>query len=191
MAIPAKALERLRDIYDLHINQSQNYRRTTKDLSTLTEYGRDLFISELKLLAAYGYIEIEKSPNEIICKITSQGLNKVVRLDREASNKNNSNSISNITVNGAFNGILGTNLSHNTIQQGCSFDDLRKLIDDTISNKQEIEKVRSSIEPVLKRIEIGAPIEQGMLSAISSNLEKYQGIYGAIGQMIMTYLCSK
>ena len=191
MTISEKLLERLRDIYDLHINQKQDYRRTSADLSHLSDYRREVFISELELLAAYGYIKLEKSSNEITCKITDQGLNKIIRLDKEVPDKNASNSIGNITVNGTFNSILGTNVSHNTIQQGYTFDDLRKLIDDTISDKQELEIVRSSIEPILKRIEIGAPIEKGMLSSISSNIEKYQGIYGAIGQMIMTFLCNK
>lgn len=84
-------------------------------------------------------------------------------------------------------GITGNNATNNVISNGVSFDDIRALILSTV-HEQDRQELLDALKPLYERIDIGAPIEQGMLSTISEKLKEYQPLLGAVLSSITTFL---
>ena len=97
----------------------------------------------------------------------------------------------NIIVNSNVSGIVGQNIAGNTINQGLSIADFQAILQANISDKQDLQKIQEELAPLFKRMEIGSPLEKGLLSSAKEHLENYQTIYGSLLQVIGTYLLAK
>lgn len=113
--------------------------------------------------------------------ITSAGINAVENTQSVPASQS-------ITINGNVSGIVGNIVTGNIQNNGLSFSDIQKLITETVADEKERHEITEAIQPVYQRMELGAPLEKGILSKISGHLEKYQTIYAAVGQSILSYL---
>ena len=75
----------------------------------------------------------------------------------------------------------------NTISNVATFDDIRSLISSKVDEDDQ-QKLLDALKPLYDRLDIGAPIEKGMLSTISENLEKYQTVLGAVLSSVTAFL---
>lgn len=185
MTIVLRALELLKEIYTKADKYNQPYELKRIEYNMLPSYKRKTLQGDLDYLEGRGYIRkfLPCAGCPISYQITPEGIDKIEGIVPEQN--------SSIIVNGTVNGIVGNNIIGNTINNGYSADDFRKLLETTISNKQELEEIKTAIEPLLQSIETGAPIEKGILASISSKIEKYQGILGPLGQTLITFLLTK
>lgn len=115
-------------------------------------------------------------------KITALGIDEIEQI------KVISNPANNIIINGNVSGIVGHNVTGNTINQGCSLEEFKKLLDSSISNKQEVEEIKKLLEPLFQRMENNEPLDKGVLGNISDHLQKHEGLYTTLLTLIMSYL---
>lgn len=116
-------------------------------------------------------------------KITSFGIRQIEEIQTTPAQV-----ISNITINGDVQGIVGHTVTGNSIYQGYNLNDFKQLLDSSISNKQELEEIKLLLEPLFKRMEINAPLDKGVLGKVSEHLQKHDGVYSALLTLIVSYL---
>lgn len=106
----------------------------------------------------------------ISVKITSKGIDTVEGVFETPSAATN-------IVFGNNYGITGNHAVGNTISNGASFEDIKSLITVTVNNQQDQKTLIEALKPLYDRMEIGAPIEKGVLSSIADKLHEYQPLY--------------
>lgn len=172
----------LKQIYDLSIAGKQ-YAIARNDYNNMPNEERTLLLAQLRYLKEEGLIKpyTPCSGLPISYIITSDGIKAVENVQSAVPSQS-------ITVNGNVSGIVGNIVTGNTQNNGLSFTDIQKLIAETVANEKERQEITKAIQPVYQRMELGAPLEKGILSKISRHLEKYQSVYAAVGQSILSYL---
>lgn len=88
-------------------------------------------------------------------------------------------------------GITGNHAIGNTISNGASFEDIKNLIAVTVNNQQDQKDLIEALKPLYDRMELGAPIEKGMLSSIADKLQAYQPLLTAVVSSLLPYLMGK
>ncbi len=96
---------------------------------------------------------------------------------------------SNITnIYGSNFGIAGNNNSSNTVNNTFNYSNLQDIIDNSPYSDNEKQMLLNELKPLYDRIELGAPLEKGMLSSISDKIKDYQPLLGAILSSLTTFL---
>ena len=75
---------------------------------------------------------------------------------------------------GANYGIVGDNNSSNIINNNCSFSDVQELVNSSDFSEEDKALLLKELKSLYDRIEMKAPIEQGMLSSIADKIKDYQ-----------------
>ena len=68
---------------------------------------------------------------------------------------------------------------------------MKALIAATVPNEADRSTLVEALQPLYDRIEIGAPIEKGLLSKVSDKLQEYQELLSAVASSILPYLLGK
>lgn len=172
----------LKEIYEISIIGKQ-FAITRNDYIKMPDEERTPLLAQLSYLKEEGLIKpyAPCSGFPISYIIASAGIKAVEKVQSAPASQS-------ITINGNVSGIVGNIVTGNTQNNGLSFADIQKLITETVADKKEQQEITEALHPVYQRMEIGAPLEKGILSKISSHLEKYQTIYVAVGQSIFSYL---
>ena len=119
----------------------------------------------------------------ISVKITSRGIDAVEGFVETYSATN--------IVFGNNYGITGNHAIGNTISNGASFEDIKSLIAVTVNNQQDQKDLIEALKPLYARMELGAPIEKGMLSSIADKLQEYQPLLTSVVSSLLPYLMGK
>lgn len=183
MAIHTKAMELLEQIYET-CNNCTSFTVTQDALSSMDSKEYLSLEQQVNYLKDSGYIS-DYAPCSgwpISVKITPHGIRTIEEIT-------DSSIAANITtVYGNNYGIAGNNNSSNTINNNFSFSDIKKIIHSEVESEEDRVFLEENLKPLYDRIELGAPIEQGMLSKISSKLESYQPLLSAVLSSVTTFL---
>ena len=186
MSIHENAMELLKYIYDGYLNGYASYDVSQSTIDSMSSSDRASFLASIAYLKDVNllkpYAECKDTPVSV--KITSTGINAIEKVPTVQAGTN-------ITVNGNVSGIVGQNVTGNTINQGFSVEEFKLLLEKTVTNKAELQQINKELEPILKRIEIGSPLEKGLLASLKGHFDKYQTLYSSLLQVIGTYLLSK
>lgn len=183
MGIHKDSMEFLSQIYEICIKQGsyQIERSTYMDLS---KENRQYLEQCFNYLKQKGYIQnyAPCAGFPISVEMTPDGIQVVEKICPTPSTA----AVTNI-VYGDNYGITGNNAVGNTISNIATFDDIRSLISSKVDEDDQ-QKLLDALKPLYDRLDIGAPIEKGMLSTISENLEKYQTVLGAVLSSVTAFL---
>jgi hypothetical protein len=117
----------------------------------------------------------------ISLKITALGIQEVENVQTNASSTS-------INIMGANYGIVGDNNSSNIINNNCSFSDIQELVNSSDFSEEDKALLLKELKSLYDRIEMKAPIEQGMLSSIADKIKDYQPLLGAVLSSLTTFL---
>lgn len=182
MNIHQESLKLLKIIYDLKgkpysISRGDYNQLDIESKDTLLECIR--YLEEENLITPYG--RCVGLP--ISHKITSKGIRMIEQVPAPSAQSSN-----NFVFNGNVFGIVGNNVTGNTINQGCSLEEFKSLLESSISNKQEVEAIKTLLEPLFQRMENNEPLDKGILCNISDHLQKHEGLYTTLLTLIASYL---
>lgn len=185
MGIHTNAMELLKVIYN-HCNTHHAYEIGRETYMSLSSEDRLDLDNRIKYLHSGGFIE-NFAPCvgvPISVEISPAGIRTVEGISIAPSSTTN-------IVYGNNYGITGNNASGNTISIGLSFEDMKALIAATVPNEADRSTLVEALQPLYDRIEIGAPIEKGLLSKVSDKLQEYQELLSAVASSILPYLLGK
>ena len=81
-----------------------------------------------------------------------------------------------------------THLLSNTVNNTFSYSDIQNIIDNSPYSDEEKQILLTELKPLYDRIELGAPLEKGILSLISDKIKDYQPLLSAVLNSITTFL---
>ena len=165
MSIHTDSMELLEEIYhccktNQSFNLSQDYL-----FDLLPNKCHDLEM-QVDYLRDSGYVS-DFAPTcgfPISLKITSKGIMAIENVSTPVATSNVTN------IYGSNFGIAGNNNSSNTV------------------NNTFKQMLLNELKPLYDRIELGAPLEKGMLSSISDKIKDYQPLLGAVLSSLTTFL---
>ena len=175
MSVHNNALSLLSQIYDAqNTNGAFNIARDRFD---------SLSAAERHSLEEAGFVKnyIPCTGLPISLKLTALGIQEVENVQTNASSPN-------INIMGANYGIVGDNNSSNIINNNCSFSDVQELVNSSKFSEEDKALVLKELKSLYDRIEMKAPIEQGMLSSIADKIKDYQPLLGAVLSSLTTFL---
>lgn len=182
MSIHNDALSLLKQIYDAqNLYGAFNIVRDTFD--NLSAEERHSLEMQIEYLKEAGFVKnhIQCSGLPISLKFTALGIQKVENVQTNDSSPS-------INIMGANYGIVGDNNSSNIINNNCSFSDVRELVNSSDFSEEDKALVLKELKSLYDRIEMKAPIEQGMLSSIADKIKDYQPLLGAVLSSLTTFL---
>ena len=174
MSIHNDALSLLKQIYDAqNLYGAFNIVRDTFD--NLSAEERHSLEMQIEYLKEAGFVKnhIQCSGLPISLKLTALGIQKVENVQTNDSSPS-------INIMGANYGIVGDN--------NCSFSDVRELVNSSDFSEEDKALVLKELKSLYDRIEMKAPIEQGMLSSIADKIKDYQPLLGAVLSSLTTFL---
>lgn len=182
MGIHDDSMKLLKIMYD---RPDQSYVLTREKYSSLPTKEQLYLKSCINYLKELGFIK-----NYMTCvgypisyNITAAGIQQIELVSEQ------NNSVSNtVTIHGNVSGIVGGSVINSTINQGASLTEFQSLIEQVITDKAELLEIKALLEPLSQLMEMGAPLEKGILSGLSEHLSKYNGIYTSLLTIIGTYL---
>mgnify|MGYP000007189925 FL=1 len=186
MNIHNDAMDLLKYIYDGLSEGYDSYNVSEDKLEAMSPNDRTSFLASVNYLKQENFVKpyAEYKGVPVSVKITSKGIKAIEKISTVQPTTN-------IIVNSNVSGIVGQNIAGNTINQGLSIADFQAILQANISDKQDLQKIQEELAPLFKRMEIGSPLEKGLLSSAKEHLENYQTIYGSLLQVIGTYLLAK
>lgn len=182
MSIHINALSLLKQIYDAQdLYGAFNVVRDTFDNLSPTE--RHSLEMQVEYLKEAGFVKnyIPCTGLPISLKLTALGVQEVENVKTNASSPS-------INIMGANYGIVGDNNSSNIINNNCSFSDVQELVKSSGFSEEDKELLLKELKSLYDRIEMKAPIEQGMLSSIADKIKDYQPLLGAVLSSLTTFL---
>lgn len=185
MKIHEKAMNLLKEIYTVCSTQ-RAYELDRQSYTTLSSEDRHELDQLMDYLQSRDFID-NFAPcvgSPISVKITSRGIDAIEGIVETYSATNN-------IVLGNNYGITGNHAVGNTISSGISFEDIKSLIAVTVNSQQDQKVLIEALKPLYDRMEIGAPIEKGVLSSIGDKLHEYQPLLTAIASSLLPYLMGK
>jgi len=185
MKVHEKAMNLLKEIYEACTTQPA-YELDRQSYSSLSQEDRHELDQLMDYLQSRDCID-NFAPcvgNPISVKITSKGIDTVEGVFKTPSAATN-------IVFGNNYGITGNHAIGNTISNGASFEDIKSLIAVTVNNQQDQKDLIEALKPLYARMELGAPIEKGMLSSIADKLQAYQPLLTAVVSSLLPYLMGK
>ena len=182
MSIHNDALSLLKQIYDAqNLYGAFNIVRDTFD--NLSAEERHSLEMQVEYLEEAGFVKnyIPCSGLPISLKLTALGIQNVENVQTNDSSPS-------INIMGSNYGIVGDNNSSNIINNNCSFSDVRELVNSSDFSEEDKALVLKELKSLYNRIEMKAPIEQGMLSSIADKIKDYQPLLGAVLSSLTTFL---
>lgn len=184
MGVHDNAMILLKEIYEV-CNTYDGYEWDRQSYSSLSAEDKHELNCLINYLKSKQFID-NFAPcvgSPVSVKITSKGICAIEEIP-EAKTTNN-------IVYGNNYGITGNHAVGNTISNGASFDDIKSLIATTINDRQDKKDLIEALKPLYDRIEIGAPIEKGMLSKVADKLQEYQPLLASVVSSLLPYLMGK
>ncbi|MDU2555582.1 MAG: hypothetical protein E7C93_00655 [Veillonella sp.] len=182
MSVHNNALSLLSQIYDAqNTNGAFNIARDIFDSLSVAE--RHSLEMQVEYLKEAGFVKnyIPCTGLPISLKLTALGIQEVENIQTNASSTS-------INIMGANYGIVGDNNSSNIINNNCSFSDVQELIKSSDFSEEDKALLLKELKSLYDRIEMKAPIEQGMLSSIADKIKDYQPLLGAVLSSLTTFL---
>lgn len=180
------SLNLLKKMYTTYL-ESGSYNISRKEYNTFSRERRRQLIRCIDYLSNHGYIQSYApcAGFPISYTLTAEGVDKI----EENESSVPPSQVFNIGTN---NGIAGNNATGNTfnISYGSTFDDILKLISELSIPKDDKNILVENIHPLYDCMEKGEPIPPGILAKAKSqsHLEKYQTLYAAVLQSIVSFL---
>ncbi len=184
MKVHEKAMNLLKEIYTV-CSAQRAYELDRQSYTTLSSEDRHELDQLMDYLQSRDFID-NFAPcvgSPISVKITSRGIDAVEGFVETYSATN--------IVFGNNYGITGNHAIGNTISNGASFEDIKSLIAVTVNNQQDQKDLIEALKPLYARMELGAPIEKGMLSSIADKLQEYQPLLTSVVSSLLPYLMGK
>lgn len=182
MSIHNDSLSLLEQIYNAQ-NAYGSFAIVRNTFDNLPFKDRQALEQQVKYLKDSGYVENHTPcvglPISLV--LTASGIRKVENIQTNAS-------IPSINIMGANYGIVGDNNSSNIINNNCSFSDVQELVKSSDFSEEDKALLLKELKSLYDRIEMKAPIEQGMLSSISDKIKDYQPLLGAVLSSLTTFL---
>lgn len=184
MGVHDNAMVLLKEIYEV-CNTYDAYEFDRQSYSSLSAEDRRELNRLIDYLKSMQFIDnfAPRVGSPVSVKITPKGICAIEEIP-EATTTNN-------IVFGNNYGITGNHAVGNTISNGASFEDIKSLITVTVNNQQDQKTLIEALKPLYDRMEIGAPIEKGVLSSIADKLHEYQPLLTAIASSLLPYLMGK
>ena len=184
MGVHDNAMVLLKEIYEV-CNTYDAYEFDRQSYSSLSAEDRRELNRLIDYLKSMQFIDsfAPRVGSPVSVKITPKGICAIEEIP-EATTTNN-------IVFGNNYGITGNHAVGNTISNGASFEDIKSLITVTVNNQQDQKTLIEALKPLYDRMEIGAPIEKGVLSSIADKLLEYQPLLTAIASSLLPYLIGK
>lgn len=182
MSIHNDALSLLKQIYDAqNLYEAFNIARDTFD--NLSSEERRSLEMQVEYLKEAGFVKnyIPCTGLPISLKLTALGIQEVENVQANASSPS-------INIMGANYGIVGDNNSSNIINNNCSFSDVQELVKSSDFSEEDKALLLKELKSLYDRIEMKAPIEQGMLSSIADKIKDYQPLLGAVLSSLTAFL---
>ena len=182
MSIHNDALSLLKQIYDAQNSYGAfNIVRDTFD--NLSSKERQSLEQQVQYLKESDYVKnhIPCSGYPISLVLTARGIQQVENVQTNTSS-------SSINIMGSNYGIVGDNNSSNIINNNCSFSDVQELVTSSDFSEEDKALLLKELKSLYDRIEMKAPIEQGMLSSIADKIKDYQPLLGAVLSSLTTFL---
>lgn len=182
MSIHNNALSLLEQIYDVQ-NTDGAFNIGKDEFDNLPFKDRQALKQQVKYLKDSGYVENHTPcvglPISLV--LTASGIRKVENVQTNASSPS-------INIMGSNYGIVGDNNSSNIINNNCSFSDVQELVNSSDFSEEDKALLLRELKSLYERIEMQAPIEQGMLSSIADKIKDYQPLLGAVLSSLTTFL---
>ncbi|WP_273420254.1 hypothetical protein [Veillonella caviae] len=182
MSIHDESMNLLKDIYDA-CNLHRSFNVSLNDYHSLSAETRNSLEAKIEYLKECTYIQ-----NDTPCvglpisvRITALGIRAIENIPTD-------NSAQIMNIYGSNYGVVGNNNSANTITNNYSFQDVQKIISKCTLSDEEKSELEAALKPLYDRIEIGAPIERGMLASISDKIKDYQPLLSAIVSSVTNFL---
>nr|DAG85946.1 MAG TPA: hypothetical protein [Caudoviricetes sp.] len=181
MSIHNDALSLLEQIYDAQ-NSYGAYNIARDTFDNLSLKYRQSLEQQVKYLKDSGYVENHTPCSGLPISLvpTALGIQKVENIQTNASPS--------INIMGANYGIVGDNNSSNIINNNCTFSDVQELVNSSDFSEEDKALLLKELKSLYDRIEMKAPIEQGMLSSIADKIKDYQPLLGAVLSSLTTFL---
>ena len=182
MSIHNDALSLLEQIYNSQ-NAYGAFNITRNTFDSLSAEERHSLEMQVEYLKEAGFVKnyIPCTGLPISLKLTALGIQEVENVQTNAS-------IPSINIMGANYGIVGDNNSSNIINNNYSFSDVRELVNSSDFSEEDKALLLKELKSLYDRIEMKAPIEQGMLSSIADKIKDYQPLLGAVLSSLTTFL---
>lgn len=183
MSIHTDSMQLLEEIYHCC--------KTNQSFSLSHDYLLDLLPNkyhdlemQLDYLRDSGYVSnfAPTSGFPISLKITSKGIRAIEDISTPVATSNVTN------IYGSNFGIVGNNNSSNTVNNTFSYSDIQNIIDNSPYSDEEKQILLTELKPLYDRMELGAPLEKGILSSISDKIKDYQPLLSAVLNSITTFL---
>ena len=168
----------MKQIYDAqNLYEAFNIARDTFD--NLSAEERRSLEMQVEYLKEAGFVKnyIPCTGLPISLKLTALGIQEVENVQTNASSPS-------INIMGANYGIVGDNIINNN----CSFSDVQELVKSSDFSEEDKALLLKELKSLYDRIEMKAPIEQGMLSSIADKIKDYQPLLGAVLSSLTTFL---
>lgn len=186
MGIHDESMELLKEIYDCQTIQQSPYIIDAATYRKFTSETLHKLMTCMSYLKQNGFVKnyAPCSGAPVSLEITATGIQQIEHIVSQPQGAN-------IIIHGNVSGIVGQNVSGNTIHQGISVEEFKSLLPDLIKDENDLKEISQKLDPLLKRMEFGAPLEKGLLSSAKQHLEKYQTLYAAVVQIATNYLLNK
>ena len=138
-----------------------------------------------RFLLDKGWVEkyFDSKDTFISCRLTPLGTQQAEgTLEKQAIQQTTFN------IGVANNSIMGNNASHNVINVGISFEELRSLIEQGFSDQNERNEILSTLKHLQDRMDSNQPLEKGLLANITDIIQKNAWISSPITAMVLKYL---
>lgn len=182
MSIHNDSLSLLEQIYNAQ-NAYGSFAIVRETFDNLPFKDRQALEQQVKYLKDSGYVENHTTcvglPISLV--LTASGIRKVENIQTNASSPS-------INIMGSNYGIVGDNNSSNIINNNCSFSDVQELVNSSDFSEEDKALLLKELKSLYDRIEMKAPIEQGMLSSIADKIKDYQPLLGAVLSSLTTFL---
>lgn len=182
MSVHNNALSLLSQIYDAqNTNGAFNIARDRFDSLSAAE--RHSLGMQVEYLKGAGFVK-----NHTPCIGLPVSLVLTARGIQQVKNIQTNHSSPSINIMGSNYGIVGDNNSSNIINNNCSFSDVHELVNSSDFSEEDKALVLKELKSLYDRIEMKAPIEQGVLSSIADKIKDYQPLLGAVLSSLTTFL---
>lgn len=184
MGIHEQAMHILKLIYDIAKNRPyMEYELDRTDFYNLPKNDQNEIQQSVDYLLNEGYLvpHIPRIGLVISCKLTPKGIQYI-----EGITQSNQQPLS-FTINGNNYGIFGNQVTGNTVNNSCTFEDVKRQVDETVIDETDKKEIMETLNRISMLMEMDAPIEKGAISKISGKLEKYQSLVAPFISFFLGY----
>ena len=184
MGIHEQSMNILKLIYDVAKNRPyMEYELDRNTFWGLPEEDRNEMQQSIRYLVNEGYVKnfMRCVGRPISCTLTPKGIRQIEGIVVPAQQPLS------FTINGNNYGIFGNQVTGNTVNNSCTFDDVKRQVDETVIDETDKKEIMETLNHLAKLMEVDAPIEKGAISKISDKLEKYQSLVAPFISFFLGY----